>query len=177
MTGMAEVHPLKENRVFFSSELPEGLKLQLNCILMGQYADASRGNTPVRLDPPQMEASLLEIKQCWPEVIDPYIALFKFYFRSARFFEAEQVVWQGMKLLSGRAGFSHHYMQHQPSACDWLENDSHQRNFLFCMKALGVIRLRRGKVNAARKVLGKLAVLDPHDEIGGGSFLQITQQF
>ena len=40
-----------------------------------------------------------------------------------------------------------------------------------------MIRLRRAKVEAARRVLEKLLELDPVDEIGGGAFLHIARAF
>ncbi len=82
-----------------------------------------------------------------------------------------------MTLTSRRSGFNRNYRRLDPGGCDWLENNSDARHFLFCLKALGVIRLRRGKVAMAKKVLDKLIELDPHDEMGGGSYLTIANTF
>jgi Flp pilus assembly protein TadD len=51
------------------------------------------------------------------------------------------------------------------------------RVYLFSLKALGVVRLRRGRVADAERVLTKLLELDPQDEIGGRNFLDIATSF
>ncbi len=165
-SSFMSIQLLNRNSHFFSTRLPVELEIELNRIV-------GEGVT-INSD---IEARLLEIKEGWSQCVDPYIALFKFYFRRGRYGEAESMVWQAMKLTSGRAGFDRNYRKLSPNAMDWLENDSDQRHYLFCLKALGVIRLRRGKVAMAKRVLTKLEELDPYDEIGGLSYLQIAEGF
>ena len=136
------VQLLNRNSQFFSAKLPVELEIELNNIV----------NEGVTINT-ELEPRLLEIKQQWPHCIDSYIALFKFYFRRGRYKSAETMVWQAMKLTSGRAGFNRNYRMLSEGMMNWLENDSDQRHFLFCLKALGVIRLRQGKVELAKVAL------------------------
>lgn len=170
------IHFVTGARQFFSRRLPAALALELNQLVSAQFQDNERAPLATGSNE-QLELRFRQMQQQWPECIDPGIALFKLYFRTGRYFQAECEVWQTMALLSARQGFSRNYRRLQAVNRYWLENDSDQRQFLFCMKALGVIRLRRGKIFLALKVLGKLAELDPFDEIGGSSFWQIAQSF
>ena len=168
------VHHLQGEHLFFSKDIPANLVVELSQLLSPESKRPSQvgfGFTK------EMEARLLEIKSDWSEYVDPYFALFKFYFRAANYRQAEITVWQVAKLLANRQGFSLNYRLLSPETTDWLANDSDQRHFLFCLKALGVIRLRRNRVFLAKKVLTKLLELDPFDEIGGGNFLDIANAF
>lgn len=160
-------------RHYFSRKIPPEMGVELNRLLNLDFSKSEkdskvRGNS-------YLESRLLVIKDQWPACIDPYIALFKFYFRVARYQEGERIVWQAINMIAERNNFTHNYRLLKPCTIDWLAHDSEQRHFLFCLKALGVIRLRRGKVFMAKKVLSKLLELDPHDEIGGGNFLYIAE--
>jgi len=173
------VRQISGQQLFFSRDIPAALVSDLNQLLSEDSKRPSQaGFSFTDLNPPnELEAGLIEIKANWPDYVDPYFALFKFYFRAAKYRKAEIIVWQAAKMLSQRKGFPLNYRLLKSDTTDWLENDSDQRHFLFCMKALGVIRLRRGKVFLAKKVLSKLIELDPHDEIGGGNFLDIAASF
>jgi tetratricopeptide (TPR) repeat protein len=176
MLPETKVHFLSGERQFFSRRLPESLALELNRLLADQYQEGSRVPQAVgSIDP--LEQRIRKLQQQWPQCVDPHIALFKLYFRTAQYAQAEKEVWLAMKLLSSRQKFKCNYRLLQVGDMDWLENDSDQRQFLFCLKALGVIRLRRGKILLAKTVLDKLAQLDPYDEIGGASYWQIALSF
>lgn len=170
----SNVRQLNGDRQFFSHAIPAGLVFELN-----QVATAGINHSGVEgFDYSEaQEARLIKIKEAWSGYVDPYFALFKFYFRAAKYRQAEIIVWQAAKLLADRQGFSVNYRRLTQQTTDWLQNDTDQRHFLFCLKALGVIRLRRDKVFLAKKVLSKLSELDPFDEIGGGNFLQIAESF
>lgn len=171
--GSQTVAFIDGERNYFSRSVPPEMAVELNRLLSLDFSKSdsqaqNKGNL-------YLEERLLDIRNQWPASVDPYIALFKFYFRVARYHEAERIVWAAMSMLSGRNHFTRNYRRLKPCTIDWLAHDTDQRHFLFCMKALGVIRLRRGKVLLAKTVLTKLAELDPHDEIGGGSYLYIAE--
>ncbi|MCG8314912.1 MAG: hypothetical protein MI976_17010 [Pseudomonadales bacterium] len=154
---------LEQNSRYFSSKLPPELELELNRLTYNEKSIAEG-----------LESQLVDINDRWPNYVDTYIALFKYYFRTAQYRQAEVTVWQAMKLTSNRGEFRRNYRVLSPDSQDWLAGDSDQRHYLFCLKALGVIRLRRGRVCLAKKVLTKLEELDPYDEIGGGNYLLIA---
>lgn len=161
---MAELLLLEPQRAFFSEHTPTGLRYLLNAAQRQAHPEA-------------VEALLLEALRRWSQEPDAYIGLYKFYFLHGRYAEAEATVWRAMRGAAGRAGFDRNYRRLHVASADWQCRNGAVRLYLFSLKALGVIRLRRGKVESARRALEKLLELDPFDEIGGGAFLQIAQAF
>lgn len=161
---MGDVVLFSSDRSFFSDSAPVQLRYLINAAFCAPDGVA-------------IEALLLQARRSWPEESDAHIALYKFYFVSVRYREAEAAVWAALRAASRRAGFDRNYRRLRYASADWSRRAGPERFFLFSMKALGVIRLRRNKVLAARSVLEKLAELDPYDEIGGGAFLQIARAF
>ena len=159
---MGEVLLLEPERAFFSDRTPTGLRYLLN---------SARGLE----HPAAVEALLLEARQRWSEEPDAHVGLYKFYFLQARYAEAEAAVWEALRRAAACAGFSRNYRRLHPASADWQTRRGATRLYLFSLKALGVIRLRRGKVDNARRVLEKLLELDPGNEIGGEAFLQIAR--
>jgi hypothetical protein len=123
------------------------------------------------------EALLLDAVETWPEGLDGHIALYKFYFRTGRYRDAERAVWAALREAARQGGFTRNYRLLRPGDADWFGDHAVSRLYLFSLKALGVIRLRRERIALAKKVLGKLAELDPYDEVGGGAFLEIARSF
>ncbi|MFC3608360.1 hypothetical protein [Stutzerimonas tarimensis] len=161
---MAEVLLFDSGRAFFSGDTPAALRYLLNNALCAET-------------PESVEALLLEARERWPEQPDAHIGLYKFYFVAKRYPEAEAAVWQAMRSAARVGGFERNYRRLGPGSADWSRRQGAERLFLFSLKALGVIRLRREKVLQARSVLEKLHELDPSDEIGGGAFLYIARSF
>lgn len=161
---MAEVLLFAPERAFFSDNTPQKLRYLLNHALCAATPDG-------------VEALLLEARRRWPQEPDAHIGLYKFYFVSRRYQEAEAAVWMALREAAGVAGFDRNYRRLHAASADWSRRQGGERLYLFSLKALGVIRLRRAKVDMARCVLEKLLELDPVDEIGGGAFLQIARSF
>lgn len=161
---MAEVLLFAGERAFFSERTPEALRFLLNSALCAA-------------EPQAREALLLEARARWPGEPDAHIGLYKFYFVSTRYAEAEAAVWAALRAAAALAGFDRNYRRLHPGSADWRLRQGAERLYLFSLKALGVIRLRRERVAAARRVLEKLAELDPGDKIGGGAFLHIARSF
>lgn len=161
---MADVLLFGSGRAFFSDNPPKELRYLLNSALCAER-------------PEVVEALLLEARRRWPQEADAHIGLYKFYFVSTRYAEAEAAVWAALRAAAGAAGFDRNYRRLHPDSADWSLRRGPERLYLFSLKALGVIRLRRAKVEQARQVLEKLLELDPGDEIGGGAFLHIARSF
>ena len=161
---MAEVLLFTPERAFFSDRAPAELRHVLNHALCATDAEAQ-------------EALLLEARRRWPQEPDVHISLYKFYFVNVRYAAAEAAVWQALRIGAQLAGFDRNYRRLTRASADWSQRRGAIRLYLFSLKALGVIRLRRQRVSDARRVLEKLLELDPADEIGGGSFLQIARSF
>ena len=161
---MADVLLFSAQRSFFSDTTPPALRHILNAAVCAE-------------DPRIVEALLLRARREWPEEPDVHISLYKFYFVANRYERAESAVWTALKMAAAEMGIDRNYRRLSPQSADWSLCNGPERLYLFSLKALGVIRLRRGRVAQARAVLQKLLELDPHDEIGGGSYLYIAQSF
>lgn len=149
---------------YFSDKLPDELGLILY-------------QASTKTDPLEKEQLLLTALERWPESLDTYIALYKLYFRTARYEEAERQVWRTLKTSARLGGFRWNYRLLKADTAPWLEDQTVARLYLFSLKALGVIRLRRGRVILAHRVLSKLLELDINDEIGGSNFHGIAVRF
>ena len=155
------VATIYESESYFSSNLPE----EVSSILDGiRYAH-----------PEVKEAALISALKRWPEVLDIHISLYKFYFRTSRYAEAEWAAWKALSVAAAQAGLTRNYRRLHAHTTDWSVANEPARLYLFTLKALGVIRLRQQKIADAYRVLAKLMQLDPNDEIGGGSYFQITE--
>lgn len=149
---------------YFSDNVPDALGLALY-------------QASTQTDPARKERLLLDALARWPHALDTHIALYKLYFRTARYAAAERQVWRTLTEAARQGGFTRNYRRLRIDSAPWLEDQSVARLYLFSLKALGVIRLRRGRVMAAHRVLSKLLKLDPTDEIGGSNFLGIARRF
>jgi tetratricopeptide (TPR) repeat protein len=149
---------------FFSDHTPDSLALLL------LTADKARTTE-------QRGELLRQAVNDWPSELDGHIALYKHYFRTAQYREAEKAVWQTLQEAARQGGFTRNYRKLTSDSADWLNDKSVSRLYLFSLKALGVIRLRRGRIRLAEQVLSKLLELDPQDEIGGSNFLDIARDF
>ncbi len=161
---MENIAILEGKQRYFSDNLSDELGLVL-------YQAANQR------DPLEKERLLLDAMQRWPEALDTYIALYKLYFRTARYEDAERQVWLTLTEAARQGGFRRNYRLLLKDSAPWLEDKSVARLYLFSLKALGVIRLRQAKVLRAQQVLSKLLELDPTDEIGGSNFLHIAERF
>lgn len=150
--------------LLFSGAPPEALSARLT----------QRG---MLIDDTSAETELVAAVSTWPRSLDARIALYKFYFRRGRYVEAERAILATLREAAQQSGFRWNYRLLRPDTADWEDHQAPSRLYLFSLKALGVVRLRRGKVGAARRVLSKLLELDPHDGVGGGAFLSIAREF
>lgn len=164
MNTSASVLAFRDERAFFSPSTPAQLQLVLDQALASG-------------DFPQREATLLKARLAWPDEPDTHIALYKFYFVAAEYNKAEAAVWGAMRQAAKLAGFDRNYRRLNNDSAAWHKKAGAERLYLFSLKALGVCRLRRGRVLAAYSVLKKLLELDTNDEIGGYAYFTIASSF
>jgi hypothetical protein len=159
---MAEVVLFDGGRDFFSSRAPQPLRYLLHAATLSENVS-------------QTEKLLVEARSRWPGEPDAHIALYKFYFVMARYADAERTVWRSICEAAACANITRNYRRLSGHSADWKTREGPTRWYLFNLKALGVVRLRRERAHEAQRVLQKLLELDPSDEIGGGAFLQIAR--
>jgi len=109
------------------------------------------------------EAILWSAQAIEPTSLPVYFALYKFYCHQGRLEQAEAVVARALAEAARQGGFGADWRLATAGA-DWAGGAHHF--FLFSLKALAFIRLRRHCPQDTRAILAKLAELDPHDSVG-----------
>lgn len=125
-------------------------------------------------DLPKAEMLLWQAQHLKPEQLEVYIALYKFYFYKNRLSEAEEVALLGLKMAAQVGGFSADWTQLTRGSASWECAQGAERIYLYTLKALGFIRLRRLEFIAGQQVLEKLSELDPLDQVGGSVIREIA---
>ena len=101
-----------------------------------------------------------------PDYLPAYFALYKLLFRQSRLAEAEEIARNAMDRGARLGGFPPNWQHLAPNTADWSMIHSPAHFYLFPLKALSFILLRRKRLDECREVLEKIGELDPHDLIG-----------
>jgi hypothetical protein len=101
-----------------------------------------------------------------PERIEVCVALYKYCFYRGSLEEAEEVVRLALAQSALQGGFDPDWHRLGPESADWSDGEGPGRIFLFSLKALAFILLRRDDALGAEAILGALARIDPDDRIG-----------
>jgi hypothetical protein len=128
-----------------------------------QYAVAARHR-----DNSEAESVLWEARAEDPTCLPVYFALYKFYANSKKLDRAERAARLALAEAARQAGM--------PVDWETLSRDPHRHAlyaseaglfYLFSLKALAFIKLRRQHLEEARAILSHLSRLDPEDRSGG----------
>jgi hypothetical protein len=102
-----------------------------------------------------------------PDCLPVHFALYKFYFYKRMLPQAEEVALRALDIAACQGGFSPDWTRLDAASTDWRRVDAPQHFYLFTLKALAFIRLRRGQREDSHAILAKLHELDPLDTVGG----------
>ncbi|MEJ2108143.1 MAG: hypothetical protein P8X48_12595 [Acidiferrobacteraceae bacterium] len=117
-------------------------------------------------DADRAEALLLEARDLDPACLPVYFALYKHYFYRSRLAEAEQITLTALEAAARQGGFAPDWRNLEVDTAPWSGASGPIRFFLFSLKALAFIRLRRGAPDEAAAILAKLGEIDPLDQVG-----------
>lgn len=117
-------------------------------------------------DTPLAEQHLWRALAIDPACLKVYFSLYKFYFYKHRLADAEHVTLTALETAARQGGFTADWTMLTPASTDWSCIDAPQHFYLFSLKALAFIRLRRGKTEESLALLAKLHELDPYDSVG-----------
>lgn len=126
-------------------------------------------------DTERAESLLDQAYRLDPEQLEVYIARYKFYFYKLRLEEAEAVAREALQRAATQGGFEADWAQLTPASADWSCGEGPERMYLYTLKALGFIRLRRMDFVGGESILDKLAQLDPEDQVGGSVLIQLAE--
>jgi len=116
--------------------------------------------------PRKVEALLWTAHALDPACLAVYYALYRFLFRQGTLGEAERVTRLGLAEAARQAAISADWQALESDSCDWSDTRAPQHFYLFSLKALAFISLRRQQFDQARELLAVLARLDPADHVG-----------
>lgn len=110
-----------------------------------------------------------------PDQLEVLIALYKFYFYQGETDKAEDVVNQTLIKSSRAGGFYHDWRVLSEHSADWHDPRGPGRVFLYTLKALAFIRLRKNDLDSAEEILDVLNRVDPTDKVGAEVIRAILQ--
>ena len=144
----------QQDDVLFAQDLPPRVNSHLQQAVV-LYQDTERA-----------EQSLWKAHALAPDRLEVYIALYKFYFYKGRLADAERVAYLALDVAAELGGFSANWNELDDSSAIWMPAQGAPRFFMYTLKALAFIRLRRNDANMAREILAKIQQLDPEDQVG-----------
>ena len=154
-----------EDRVLFSPNLPEAVNQLLQAGVLANHADKPRAELLFK-QAQKLDASCLQT----------YFALYKFYFYQGRLVEAEREVLAGLEEAAIQGGFPGDYQRLALEPVKWDMYASEITLFyLYTLKALAFIKLRREQEQEAEAILTLLRKLDPEDRCGATVIMQLAQ--
>ena len=141
---------------FFGGDVPDFVRH-----LLHQAVQAPRG---------EAGALLWSAQALAPQALAIYYALYKHHAGQREFELAERAACRGLLEAAKQAGLAEDWRQvlpgSLPAAVDFSRIGA-ARFWLFTLKALAFIALRRERPDEARQLLARIAALDPQARIGG----------
>ncbi len=104
---------------------------------------------------------------CAPECPSLYYLLYKLHARDADFEQAELAALKGLEVAASQAHLPDDWRVVTPAMADF-HAPGPARFWMFTLKALAFIRLRKKDPESARAYLGKVQELDPQGGSGSG---------
>jgi hypothetical protein len=156
-----------EERVLFSPDVPK----VVNSLL--QQAVAANRN-----DYRQAENLFKLAKQTDPSCLQTYFALYKYYFHHHRLVEAEHEIHAGLNEAARQGGFPNNFKRLAWHASKWkLDASEIGLYYLYTLKALAFVKLRREQAIEAHSILNVLQILDPEDRCGASVIRSLAEAF
>jgi len=150
--------------VLFSPSMPE----EVNRLL--QAAVISSRRDKLKAEDLFMQALSLD-KHC----LQTYFALYKFYFYQARLNEAEMFVLLGLEEAARQGGFPSDYRRLYRDMEKWdLYANEVSLFYLYTLKALAFIKLRKHDSIQAGTILNIIKELDPEDRSGASVIMDLS---
>jgi len=101
-----------------------------------------------------------------PDQLEVLVALYKFHFYRGDTNKAQEIVQQTLVKAAFKGGFEYDWTKLSDNSADWSDHRGPARTYLYSLKAMAFINLRRYCTDEAREILDKLQQLDPDDQVG-----------
>ncbi|WP_297469619.1 hypothetical protein [Acidithiobacillus sp.] len=132
----------------------------------GQVASLLEAALASSTHPTEVEKLLRRHLMTDPDYLPAYFAMYKLLFRQSRLAEAEEIARTALASGARLGGFPPNWQHLAPGTADWSVIHSPAHFYLFTLKALSFILLRRKQLDECREILEKISELDPHDLVG-----------
>lgn len=152
-----------EERVMFSPQIPEAVNQLLQAGVAAHSADK-----------PLAEKRFKQAQQTDRNCLQTYFALYKFYFYQGRLQEAEHEAIAGLDAAARQGDFPGDYRQLASGEWDMYAGEI-GLFYLYTLKALAFIKLRRQQPTDARAILSLLQDLDPEDRSGSSVIMSLAE--
>jgi len=108
-----------------------------------------------------------DARHALPDRLELNVAMYKLFAYSGRLEEAEALIDETLIKAAAAGGFDVDPTRLDADDPRWRAACGNDRLYLYSLKAMGFVRLRRENVEGAVWVLDALARLDPLDQVGG----------
>ncbi len=125
-------------------------------------------------NPERALALLWTAQVCAPQCPSLYYLLYKFYARHADFEQAEEAALKGLEVAAEQAHLPDDWRVVTPEMGDFT-SPGPARFWVFTLKALAFIRLRKQDRAAAQAYLAKVQELDPQGGSGAGVIASLIE--
>lgn len=125
--------------------------------------------------PAQVEAALWTAVTTAPDQLPVYYLLYKMHAGRGELDLALQAARKGLMAAAQAAQLSLDWQAVAPGATDFSVPGA-ARFWLFTLKALAFIHLRRGERDVAAALVARLRLLDPHDHLGASVIEALLSQ-
>lgn len=121
------------------------------------------------------ETLLWQAQRMAPNALPVYFSLYKFYFYKGDLEQAELAARMALLAAAAQGGFDPDWRGLRADSADWQDHAAPSHFYLFSLKALAFIRLRRGAADESSAILDKLAEIDPRDSVGASVIRTIAE--
>ncbi|BBL72062.1 hypothetical protein MoryE10_26680 [Methylogaea oryzae] len=126
-------------------------------------------------DPAEAERLLLNAAARFPDCLPAHFALYKYYANRRSLAQAEDAARRALREAARQGGFACRLGLREPAG----ERHPYEAGgaghfYLFTLKALAFIKLRRNEAAAAEDILALLLALDPEDRSGASVVRQLA---
>jgi hypothetical protein len=150
-------------RTLFGGDTPANVTSLLERAL-NSYADTQLAET-----------LLWQAQKLAPGALPVYFSLYKFYFYKGNLEQAELAARMALLAAAMQSGFNADWRSLKLDTADWQDYDAPAHFYLFSLKALAFICLRRGNATESSAILAKLAEIDPGDSVGASVIRSILE--
>ncbi len=117
---------------------------------------------------------LYRAKAMAPDQLEVYVALYKFLFYRHHLDEAQAITEEALQRAAMKGRFDADWQELMPDSADWMHSDGPERMYLYSLKALAFISLRKDRPVHSMAILAKLKQLDPQDQVGWSVIEQLA---